>query len=461
MYAKSFLLGLFLIISTGCQNEITEITEPSNNVVLKVNSNVTNLIKRVATKDGSKDNIIDFANCINITLPVTVIANGVELIIKSENDYELIEAIFDKSDTDTLKIIFPIEIVLSNYIKIKVNNDTELKKFTDECKGENEIDDDIECLDFIYPITLFIYDASNQLAKTVIVENDEQFYKFIDTMGSSNVVQINFPIKVLLYDGTQKDVSNMTALENIIDESKSMCDEDDDNDFDDDDCFDCTKEKITTLLLSCSWIVDKIKTNGTDYTELYSKHEFTFAENGIVNVKNAGNTINGTWTVYNSNDKIIVNILIPNLSEFSYNWILYEVEDDNEIDLRIGENRLEFEKTCIAVKTELINTLNEGFWKITYFKDNGEIKTNIYANYKLDFKQDFTVTATNGVTIINGNWSVDYDSGKLELELDFNENNPFDHIEKTWLITDVLNYKIEMKDEEDTSNESKLIFEKL
>lgn len=463
MFTKSFLLSFLLIVLLGCQNELTEITEPSENEVLKSNSNVTNLIKRVAAKDGSKDNIIDFANCIHITLPITVMANGFEILIKSESDYELIEKIFDKSDsdTDTLKIIFPIEIVLNNYIKIKVDNEAELKKFKDECKGENEIDDDIECLDFLYPINLSIYDASNQLAKVIIIENDEQFYKYIETIGNYDFVQINFPIQVILYDGTKKNIDNLISLENIINESKDLCDEDDDNDFDDDDCIDCTTVKTITLLLSCSWVVDKIKTNGTDFTELYSKHEFIFQENGILKVMYNFNTLSGTWNVVNDNDKINVKIAIPDLPQFSSNWILYEIEDGNEIDLRNGENRLEFEKTCISKKNDVINILNDGFWKIAYLKDSGEIKTSLYANFKLDFKVDYTVIATNGTTIIDGNWQVIYDSGELSLILEFNEVHPFDQIEDTWLITNVLINKLEMVEDHDTSNDNILIFEKI
>ncbi|MDP3352875.1 MAG: hypothetical protein Q8S44_03955 [Flavobacteriaceae bacterium] len=463
MYTRSFLLGLLSIIFLGCQSEVIEITEPSNDEALKANSEISSLIKRVTIKDGSIDNIIDYANCITIKLPVTVIANGVELIINTEDDYELIEAIFDKSDNDTdaLKIIFPIEIILSNYTKIKVKNDDELKMFTKECAGENKIDDDIECLDFIYPITLSIYETSNQIAKTISIENDEQFYKFIDIMNSSNVVQINFPIKVLLYDGTEKTINNMTALKNIIEESNNICDEDDDFDFEDDDCFDCTEEKITTLLLSCSWIVDKIKINGIDHTELYNKYNFVFAENGTVKASNLVNTYNGTWVILKSNDKIVVKIFIQNFPDFSFNWILYEIEDNNEIDLRFEDNRLEFEKTCIKEKINLEKILNEETWFISYYKDKGEIKTNNFTDFKLDFKQDYTVTATNGSTVVNGTWSVEYDSGKLELELDFNGKIPLNQIEKNWLVIDVLNNKIELKDTESNNEDSKLIFEKI
>lgn len=235
MYARIFFLSLFLIVSTACQNEIIDIIQPSNDGVLKAGNNVTKLIQRVVTKDGSKDNIIDLANCITIQLPITVVVNGIELIIKIEKDYELIESIFNESyvDVDTLKIIFPIEIILSNYTKIEVKNDDELKIFTDECNGENEVDDDIECIDFVYPITLSVYDSANQLAKTLSIGNDEQFYKFIDNMKDFNIVQINFPIMIVLYDGTKKIINNMNTLENVIEGAKDVCDEDDDYDFDD------------------------------------------------------------------------------------------------------------------------------------------------------------------------------------------------------------------------------------
>lgn len=345
---KFLFLSLFLVGLISCQKEISQTIQPNQNEVLAANAAVTMLVKSTVTNDGSKDNIIDKASCISIKLPATVVVDGVTLTIESEADYDDIEAIFDEfdDDSDQLDIVFPITIILSDFSQITINNSEELESFVDDCGGENEMDDDIECIDIVYPISFSIFDSANQLAQTVTVLDDEQFYKFIDDIEDYHIVQINFPIKVLLYDGSEKIINDMDAMENAIEEAKGSCNEDDNNDYDDDDCSDCTNEQISQLLVTCSWIVDKLEINGLENTDNYTDFLFTFLQDGTVKAKSNGNEIMGTWSTENADDVILVKINFNNLPDFSFNWILYEIEESNQIDLRIEENRLEFEKKC-------------------------------------------------------------------------------------------------------------------
>ena len=43
----------------SCQEEITQIIEPTQGEALKVNAHVTSLVQRTVTKDGSKDKADD------------------------------------------------------------------------------------------------------------------------------------------------------------------------------------------------------------------------------------------------------------------------------------------------------------------------------------------------------------------------------------------------------------------
>lgn len=345
---KFLFLSLFLSGLISCQKEISQTIQPNQNEVLIANAAVTALVKSTVTNDGSKDNIIDNASCISIKLPATVVVNGVSLSIESEADYNDIEAIFDEfdDDDDQLNIVFPIIIILSDFSQITINNSEELEGFVNDCGGENEIDDDIECIDLVYPISFSIFDSANQLVQTVTVLDDEQFYKFIDDIESYDIVQINFPVKVLLYDGSEKIINDMDAMENAIEEAKGSCNEDDNNDYNDDDCYDCTEERLTQLIITCSWIVENININSVEKTEEYSDYLFTFFENGNVKADNNGNIINGTWQVDDSDYQIVVKINFIDLPDFSFNWVLYEIEEDEEIDFRFENNRVEFDKIC-------------------------------------------------------------------------------------------------------------------
>jgi len=460
---KVLFLSLFIALFTSCQTEVSEIIQPSQDEALQANTTVATLVQKTATKDGSKDNIIDNASCLSVQLPVTVNVNGLEIIIDSEEDFDVIEAIFDEfdDDFDSLDIIFPIVIILSDFSEMNIANVDELESFIDQCEDENEFDDDIECIDFIYPITLSIFDSENQLAETVTVSNDEDFYHFIDEIEDYHIVQINFPITVELFDGTHLTINDMEELENTIDEADGMCDEDDDNDYDDDDCDDCTEEQITNLLVSCSWTVDKIIVNDSDNTEQYTDFVFTYFEDGTVIAEAGGNEIIGTWIVESIMDEIMVKLEFDNFSDFSFNWVLYEIEDDYEIDLRFEDNRLEFEKRCIDENNELVDILNEGTWLIANFTDDGENYTSEYNDFIFDFKEDFSVTATKGEDVVNGTWLVINDEGKLKLELDFGEIIPFDELNDDWLVVEIENLRVEVNDLDDDGNEeSNLVFER-
>ncbi|MFK5959514.1 MAG: hypothetical protein QM495_11680 [Lutibacter sp.] len=343
---------VFLIVCfscfISCQSEISEIIQSNQGEVLSQNSAVTLLVKNTVTKDGSKDNIIDNASCISVQLPVTVIVNGNEIKINTEEDYEAIEAIFDAfdNDDDNLQIVFPIEIILSDFAKVSIANYDDLNTYTLFCSGNNEKDDDIECIDFKYPINLSVFNSENQITQTVTIANDEQFYNAIAAIDDSQIIEIQFPITTILFDGTEKIINDMVTLQNTMEKADNMCDEDDDNDYNDDDCLDCTIDETSTLLKTCRWKINEIKTNGIENNEQYKDYEFTFSDNGKVKVENDDNEFEGSWSIFTFNSQIVVQINFTDHPDFSFNWILSEIEDDNEINLQFENNELELEKDC-------------------------------------------------------------------------------------------------------------------
>ena len=331
-------VGLFAIIS--CQNESNILIEPPSGEIIKANTTITSLLQRMVTHDGSKDNIIDDSDCLSVQLPVTVTANGIELTINSESDYALIEAIFNESDndTDTLNITFPIKVILNDFSSIIVNNDDELEDLAKDCDEENDID--IECIDFVYPITFSIYNSSSQLSETLVVESDKQLYKLLEDLEDYYIVQINFPISVILYDDLIQTIADMSELEKAIEAVDGMCDEDDD------DCSTCTIEQANDLLLTCNWEVKRLKINDIDKTEQYSDLVFTFLNSGIVTIKNNGESSSGTWNLSLSNNIIKLYLNIPNFQDFNLNWELNEINENKEFEFKVDNNSLKLDKKC-------------------------------------------------------------------------------------------------------------------
>lgn len=353
MKLNTFLIFLVIsLILSSCRKEETEFIQTPEDEVLETNTNIAALMQRTASNDGSLDNIVDRANCFDIAFPYTVNVNGVDIEVNSASDYTVIECVLDQSEVDnTLNIEFPITIILTDYSEVTINTLTEFLSYTSGCNGENEYDDDIECIDFIFPIEASIFNPNNELLETITIENDNQLFDFIDDLDEDHITTFNFPITVILANDTQITINNFVELENTIEDAIDTCDEDDDYDYSDDDCDNCTTSQLEDLLLSCSdWEVDKLERDGDDYDDAYNGYEFNFFSDGTMSVYWNTTTVYGTWTTSGSGNNLEVLIDVPDLPLCNNNWILHEIEncsDETKIDLRVGDDdRLRYENNC-------------------------------------------------------------------------------------------------------------------
>ena len=348
----ALVLGTALLF-TSCRSEESELVESPQNETLEANSRVANLLQRTAQNDGSEDNIIDNANCFDIELPVTVNVNGLEITVDSESDLDLIEEIFDEfdDDIDELEIFFPITIVLADFTEIVIENADQLEDYAEDCAGENEDDDDIECADIQYPIEASIFDTNNELVGTLTIDDDEELYLFIEDLEDTEIVTIGFPIVVILSDGTEVEAANLDQLEDILDDAEDDCDEDDDYDYNDDDCEECSVELLTDVITSCpDWYVDELERNDTDLQDEYEGFSFSFLEDGTIIATDGIDEFQGSWSAEGSGEDLVMVIDIPELPDFNGEWSVHEIEGDDdspEIDLEMGDDdELEFKSEC-------------------------------------------------------------------------------------------------------------------
>ncbi|MCW5515725.1 hypothetical protein [Muriicola sp. Z0-33] len=459
---KQFGLFIFFITLTfvSCREEESVFIEGPQEESLEANSNVAILLQHTATKDGSNDNIIDNANCITIELPVTVQVGGVEIIIDSPEDLETIEDIFDEfdDDEDVLDIIFPITVVLPDFTQLVINNLDALDDVTDDCVGENEFDDDIECADIKYPITASVFNSNNEVIDTITLSNDQELYEFIEELDEDDIVNVNFPITVILSDGTEILASNLDELEDVLDNARDDCDEDDDYDFNDDDCDGCTTDQLSEVLVGCTdWRVDKLERNDQDLEDLYTAYRFNFASDGTLTADSNSESFSGTWETNGAGNNIAVVINIPNLNNFNANWNLHEIKQggsESDVDLRIGDDRLRFRSNCSDTGdgnnggdgnggSDLSTILLNGLWAVSNYLDDGVDETNNYNGFTFNFATDGSVIADNGSTT-NGTWSVQ--NGDDSLFLDFGAVIPLDEFNDDWDVISVSDTQVELRD---------------
>jgi hypothetical protein len=102
--------------------------------------------------------------------------------------------------------------------------------------------------------------------------------------------------------------------------------------------------------------------------------------------------------------------------------------------------------------TSVINIVNNGTWRITYYYDTDQEETNNFNGYNFTFGSNNILTASNGTTTNTGTWTItDSNSNDDNLsDLDFNITfgNPaqFVEISDDWEIMEKSNNVIKLKD---------------
>jgi len=424
--------ALFMLAS--CQKEAVEITGLDTQETFVAESNLASLITETSTMDGSCDNIIDRANGFSVNLPVTVYVNGVEIVVNSIEDYELIEEIFDESDDDvnTLEIVFPITITLRDYTEVVVNNQAELEALRAEYSHED--DDDIECIDFQYPLNISVYNSDFQVIDVVTVSNDRQMHHFIRNLQGGVLASLNFPITMIYADGSTVQVNNNTELEAVMKEARNACDEDDDNDWNDDDF---TIERLDNLLVSCPWVVHDVRRNSISLADNYREYVMVFKEDGTVKVrKRNGDMISGTWTSSITDRGAKITLQFEALTDFTLQWYVYEIHPGKIKLYTEGDNRIVLEKICDIVVDQSIdrikNILSECLWRVERLYVDGVENEAEYIGTPLKFFNDGVVKIRIDGEFVSGTWEVTQANAGFILRI-YLDGRP--NLQLQWLIT--------------------------
>ncbi len=426
-----------LLFFTSCQEETVEITPPAESEALVANSMLTSFISSTSAKDGSADNIIDKASCLSVELPVTVVVNGLEIIVDSTEDYKVIEAIFNKfeDDEDKLDIVFPITIVLADHTEIVLNNREDLENLIKECRDENEPDDDIECIDFQYPISFSVYDTEFQVIDVITLENDRELHRFVKRVANAEVLaSLNFPVTMLLADGSSVVVNNNEELESTINEAKDACDEDDDNDYGDDDF---TKERLDEYLKICPWVVHEFERNEQDNTAQYKEYALNFKEDNIVVMRaRGGDILTGTWSTRVTDRGALLKLEFENLADFTLEWIVYDIEYGKIKLYEVGGNRIIMKKNCDVViditKERIKNYLQECLWRVARLSVDGADNEKDYIGTPLKFLENDVVKIRVNGELVEGTYEIGVRNTGFVLKITL-EGRP--DLKLEWLIT--------------------------
>ncbi|MDP5060990.1 MAG: hypothetical protein NWP64_03650, partial [Maribacter sp.] len=415
-YAMYVSLLTIALSFTACQDEIEEINNGEEPTAITANSSTADLIKRTSSNDGSCDNIVDGTSCYQINFPYTVEVNGVTITIDSEEDIEQIEEIFDSIDDDEnlLDIIFPITITAGDFSEITINGLDELRLLAADCKEGGE-DDDIECIDFVYPMTMFTFNVSLEQTSTVEVASDRELRLFFKDLGDDSLISFDFPVTLQLSDETTIVVESNEELAIAIENAKDDCDEDDDDDYNDDDFND---DELKAELIECVWFVTEFIRNDVDQTPQYVNYILNFKEDGTVSTGfNGATVVEGTWSTTVGDDGAKLTMEFENSTDFNLEWNVYDLGDD-KIKLFSGDGNRVIMKQFCGEDLQYINvdTLGEILTECAWIIKDIELQNEDFdrvLGHEFQFMAEGVVTLSNGVNISEGTWDIKLNTDQI------------------------------------------------
>ncbi|WP_339889482.1 hypothetical protein [uncultured Flavobacterium sp.] len=101
---------------------------------------------------------------------------------------------------------------------------------------------------------------------------------------------------------------------------------------------------------------------------------------------------------------------------------------------------------------DVINIVNNGTWRITYYFDTDQEETNTFTGYNFTFGANSVLTTTNGTNTYTGIWSVtdsnsnDDSISDLHFNIAFASPTEFEELTDDWEITEKSATIIKLRD---------------
>lgn len=217
------------MLLTGCQEEFTEVIEPEANSSFIASDTISDLILKVTLKDGSFDNIIDQCSETSIEFPYSVKLKSELIQISSMEDLE--ELVQEQTQAgNSFRINYPVTVSYSDYSTEILSSRGELQRIQNRYKHRLK-DDDIESIDFVYPIGLSLYDIQFQVPESRLVKSDKEMYGILKGKEGA-IIEIGYPVALERFDGAIVEVDNNAALTDAIRNSLGTYDENDEVEID-------------------------------------------------------------------------------------------------------------------------------------------------------------------------------------------------------------------------------------
>ncbi len=210
-----------------------------------------------------------------------------------------------------------------------ITADSELfNNLKDIAAEDDKPSESIVCIDFIYPLTLFIFDENNTYVSTNSIENDFSFSAFLNTIDITYTISMSFPITSALESGEEFIINTKEELKQAIDN--------------------CLSEELVyecgELIQNCVWKV------GYSFNDDNSYLGSIFQESNGFTTLNTNNTLtNGSWSPFTIDNELHINISLNDTTEighyFNLDWKVQYL-DENSLLLTNSDRELHLNQRC-------------------------------------------------------------------------------------------------------------------
>ncbi|WP_253785018.1 hypothetical protein [Flavobacterium sp. HSC-32F16] len=321
---KYLSMAAFLLLLISCQSEMEEQNDTAQGTITNV-SPLTTYLQRVAMVKTVQDNMIDGSSYCTIKLPYTVTVNNEQIAVNTTADYQKVLNNINAStyDDDIVKIDFPVTMVYYNYIEQLIPNQSDFDTLIDYWNQYPDLLSKINGLNINYPITITIYNSTNQTASSQSIISDQAFFNFIKNLNESQYISLQYPISIADYHYQTKSITNNLEFENAIKYAIDYCPE----------------NNIVTLdfaatITKGSWEIpyffdDVVKTSN------YSGYSFVFKTDKSVTASKGTVSETGQWdtTLQNGVRQLQLNFSSEVLRQLNKDWKLFEF-NNSQIRLR-------------------------------------------------------------------------------------------------------------------------------
>jgi hypothetical protein len=276
---------LFLVLVTGCQSESSVEIYSTRETITK-NTPLTTYIQRVAMQKTSQDNIIDKSNCFMIKLPYEVTVNYVQIPINSAAGYQLVQANIDahSNDNDRVYIHFPVTVILNNYSEKSIANQSAFNNLITECETNSNNFGKINCVSINFPITINVYNSSNQIASASSITSNQLLYNFFENLEENKFIAINYPVTITNSNGQNIIITTNSQLEDIIKSAVDTCPENI-----------VTSLDFIQIITSNQWKISYYFQD-SEKTSVFNGYTFVFNSSYKVTATKSGISYYGIWS---------------------------------------------------------------------------------------------------------------------------------------------------------------------